>query len=131
MLQKPFANCRRPGPPSTMDERSTLPGPICPSGRAGRSCLGSASRLSCSTRPIIIRGNDRNGHSRSIEGTDTMLRLGVLGLGSVFVGPYRKLISQLEQSGQARLTAAFDIDRDKTAAIAAMHPSIATPATAA
>lgn len=60
-----------------------------------------------------------------------MLRLGVLGLGSVFVGPYRKLISQLEQSGQARLTAAFDIDRDKTAAIAAMHPSIATPATAA
>ena len=60
-----------------------------------------------------------------------MLRLGVLGLGSVFVGPYRKLIRQLEQSGQARLTAAFDIDRDKTAAIAAMHPSIATPATAA
>ncbi|HJY36879.1 MAG TPA: Gfo/Idh/MocA family oxidoreductase, partial [Steroidobacteraceae bacterium] len=60
-----------------------------------------------------------------------MLRLGVLGLGSVFVGPYRKLISQLEQSGQARLTAAFDVDRDKTAAVAAMHPSIATPATAA
>ena len=46
-----------------------------------------------------------------------MLRLGVLGLGSVFLGPYRKLISQLEQSGQARLTAAFDIDRDKTAAV--------------
>ena len=60
-----------------------------------------------------------------------MLRLGVLGLGSVFVGPYRQLIRQLEQSGQARLTAAFDVDRDKTAAVAAMHPSIATPASAA
>ena len=52
-----------------------------------------------------------------------MLRLGVLGLGSVFQGPYRKLIRQLEQDGQARLTAAFDIDRDKTAAIAS-HASI-------
>src|SRR6185295_3833488 len=60
-----------------------------------------------------------------------MLRLGVLGLGSVFQGPYRKLIRQLEQDGQARLTAAFDINRDKTAAIASLHPSIATPATAA
>jgi predicted dehydrogenase len=60
-----------------------------------------------------------------------MLRLGVLGLGSVFLGPYRQLIRQLEQSGQARLTAAFDIDRDKTAAVAAMHPLITTPATAA
>ena len=60
-----------------------------------------------------------------------MLRLGVLGLGSVFLGPYRQLIRQLEQSGQARLTAAFDIDPDKTAAVAAMHPTIATTATAA
>ena len=51
-----------------------------------------------------------------------MLRLGVLGLGSVFLGPYRKLIRQLEQDGQARLTAAFDVDRDKTAAVAALHP---------
>lgn len=59
-----------------------------------------------------------------------MLRLGVLGLGSVFVGPYRQLIRQLEQNGQARLTAAYDVDRDKTAAVAAMHPSIATPASA-
>ena len=60
-----------------------------------------------------------------------MLRLGVLGLGSVFLGPYRQLIRQLEQSGQARLTAAFDIDRAKTASVAALYPSIATPATAA
>src|SRR6185295_6347050 len=60
-----------------------------------------------------------------------MLGLGVLGLGSVFQGPYRKLIGQLEQGGQARLTAAFDVDRDKTAAVAAMYPSIATPASTA
>ena len=60
-----------------------------------------------------------------------MLGLGVLGLGSVFLGPYRQLIRQLEQDGQARLTAAFDVDRDRTAAVAAMHPSIATTATAA
>ena len=60
-----------------------------------------------------------------------MLRIGVLGLGSVFLGPYRQLIRQLEQSGQARLTAAFDVNRDKTAAVAAMHPSIATPDSAA
>ncbi len=60
-----------------------------------------------------------------------MLRLGVLGLGSVFMGPYRQLIRQLEQNGQARLTAGFDVDREKTAAVAALHPSISTPATAA
>ena len=60
-----------------------------------------------------------------------MLRIGVLGLGSVFVGPYRQLLRQLEQNGQARLTAAYDIDGRKTTAVAAMHPSIATPATAA
>jgi len=59
-----------------------------------------------------------------------MLGIGVLGLGSVFLGPYRQLIRQLEQGDQARLTAAFDIDRDKTAAVGAMHPSIATTATA-
>jgi predicted dehydrogenase len=60
-----------------------------------------------------------------------MLRIGVLGLGSVFMGPYRQLIRQLEQGGQARLTAAFDVNREKTAAVAALHPSIATPASAA
>lgn len=60
-----------------------------------------------------------------------MLRLGVLGLGSVFLGPYRQLIRQLEQSGQARLTAVFDINHEKTAAVAAMHPTVATPASAA
>ena len=60
-----------------------------------------------------------------------MLGIGVLGLGSVFLGPYRRAISQLEQAGKARLVAAFDIDRDKMEAVVAMHPSIATTTTAA
>jgi predicted dehydrogenase len=60
-----------------------------------------------------------------------MLRLGVLGLGSVFLGPYRQLIRQLEQNGRARLTAVYDVDREKTAAVAAMHPSVGTATTAA
>jgi predicted dehydrogenase len=60
-----------------------------------------------------------------------MLGIGVLGLGSVFLGPYRQSIRQLEQAGKARLVAAFDVDREKTKAVAAMHPSIPTAATAA
>src|SRR5262245_46192307 len=59
-----------------------------------------------------------------------MLGIGVLGLGSVFLGPYRRAILQLEQAGTARLVAAFAIDRAKTKAGAAMPPAIATPATA-
>jgi len=59
-----------------------------------------------------------------------MLGIGVLGLGSVFLGPYRRAILQLEQAGTARLVAAFDIDREKTKAVAAMYPSITTTATA-
>jgi predicted dehydrogenase len=60
-----------------------------------------------------------------------MLGIGVLGLGSVFLVPYRQAIRQLEQAGKARRAAAFDIDRDKTAAVAAMNPTVAAPATAA
>ena len=60
-----------------------------------------------------------------------MLRIGVLGLGSVFLGPYRQLIRQLEQNGEARLTAVYDVDREKTAAVAAMHAGIAAPPDAA
>ena len=60
-----------------------------------------------------------------------MLRIGVLGLGSVFLGPYRQLIRQLELGGQARLTAAYDVNREKTDAVAALHPSITTAKSAA
>jgi predicted dehydrogenase len=60
-----------------------------------------------------------------------MLRLGVLGLGSVFIGPYRQLIRQLEAAGAARITAVFDVNAEKTAAVASTQPGIATPASAA
>lgn len=59
-----------------------------------------------------------------------MLRIGVLGLGSVFTGPYRQLIRQLVIAGQARLTAVFDVNAAKTAAVAVMHPEVATPRSA-
>ncbi len=59
-----------------------------------------------------------------------MLKLGVLGLGSVFLGPYRQLMRQLEMNGQARLATIFDVDAEKTRAVAALHPGIATPRSA-
>jgi predicted dehydrogenase len=60
-----------------------------------------------------------------------MLRIGVLGLGSVFIGPYRQLIRQLESTGQARLTAIFDVNADKAAAVAVLHPNVARADSAA
>lgn len=60
-----------------------------------------------------------------------MLRLGVLGLGSVFTGPYRQLINQLRHEGLATLTAAFDVDAAKSTAVALLYPGIATPPSAA
>ncbi|MFI5692273.1 Gfo/Idh/MocA family protein [Kribbella sp. NPDC051586] len=41
------------------------------------------------------------------------LNIGVLGLGSVFSGPYASLIGKLEQEGRVRLTAGYDPDPDK------------------
>ena len=55
----------------------------------------------------------------SLKARTRMLGIGVLGLGSVFLGPYRRAILQLEQAGTARLVAAFDIDPEKTKAVAA------------
>ncbi|TCO28289.1 putative dehydrogenase [Kribbella steppae] len=46
------------------------------------------------------------------------LSIGVLGLGSVFAGPYAALISKLEQEGRVRLTAGYDPDPDKRSAAA-------------
>jgi predicted dehydrogenase len=54
-----------------------------------------------------------------------MLRLGVLGLGSVFLGPYRQLIRQLEMNGQARLVAVFDVNAEKTRAVVMSHAGVA------
>src|SRR3954451_10128904 len=41
------------------------------------------------------------------------LSIGVLGLGSVFSGPYAALITRLEQEGRVRLTGGYDPDPDK------------------
>ena len=46
------------------------------------------------------------------------MRLGVLGLGSVFWGPYASLIQRLTLDGRAELTAAYDVDPDKRKATA-------------
>ena len=45
------------------------------------------------------------------------MRLGVLGLGSVFWGPYRSLIQRLSQEGLVELTAIYDIDPAKREAV--------------
>jgi predicted dehydrogenase len=47
-----------------------------------------------------------------------MQRLGIIGLGSVFTGPYRSLIRRLAQDGLVEVTAVFDLDADKRAAAA-------------
>ncbi len=41
------------------------------------------------------------------------MRLGVLGLGSVFWGPYATLIERLTHEGRVELVAAYDVDPDK------------------
>jgi predicted dehydrogenase len=41
------------------------------------------------------------------------IRLGVLGLGSVFSGPYASLIQRLALEGRVELTAAYDVDAEK------------------
>jgi predicted dehydrogenase len=45
------------------------------------------------------------------------LRIGVLGLGSVFLTPYRTLIERLSAEGRAELVAAYDIDPGKREAV--------------
>ena len=46
------------------------------------------------------------------------MRIGVLGLGSVFWGPYASLIQRLAQEGRAELVAAYDVDAEKRKATA-------------
>ncbi|MET9474579.1 Gfo/Idh/MocA family protein [Streptomyces sp. NPDC002917] len=47
------------------------------------------------------------------------LNIGVLGLGSVFSGPYAALITRLEQEGRVKLAAGYDPDPGKRSAAAA------------
>ena len=45
-----------------------------------------------------------------------MQRLGIIGLGSVFSGPYRSLIRRLAQDGLVEVTAVYDVNESKRAA---------------
>jgi predicted dehydrogenase len=57
-------------------------------------------------------------------------RLGVLGLGSVFSGPYASLIHRLMLAKRVEITAAYDVDADKRKAAAerfGTDPSTASP----
>jgi predicted dehydrogenase len=44
---------------------------------------------------------------------ETAVRIGVLGLGSVFYGPYMAMIERLAAAGRARVTAVYDVDEGK------------------
>ena len=41
------------------------------------------------------------------------IRIGVLGLGSVFYGPYMGMVERLASAGRARVTAVYDVDEGK------------------
>ena len=58
--------------------------------------------------------SDLDGQEREIA---VALRIGVLGLGSVFCGPYRSIITRLAHEGRVELAAAFDPDPAKRDAI--------------
>jgi predicted dehydrogenase len=50
---------------------------------------------------------------------DSAIRIGVLGLGSVFYGPYMGMLERLAASGRARVTAVYDVDEGKRRAAGA------------
>jgi predicted dehydrogenase len=58
------------------------------------------------------------------------LGLGVLGLGSVFAGPYASMIDRLERHGRVHVTAVYDVDAGKRHGAAARYdvdPEVADP----
>ncbi|MDX6536359.1 MAG: hypothetical protein QOD37_700 [Gaiellales bacterium] len=61
---------------------------------------------------------------------ESAIRIGVLGLGSVFYGPYMGMLERLAASGRARVTAVYDIDEGKRRAAGArldLDPGLAGP----
>jgi predicted dehydrogenase len=62
--------------------------------------------------------------------SEAAIRIGVLGLGSVFYGPYMSMIERLAASGRARVTAIYDIDEGKRRAAGmrlGLDPGLAGP----
>ncbi len=61
---------------------------------------------------------------------EATIRIGVLGLGSVFYGPYMAMIERLAAAGRARVTAVYDIDEGKRRAAGTrigVDPGLAAP----
>ena len=61
---------------------------------------------------------------------ESAIRIGVLGLGSVFYGPYMGMLERLAASGRARVTAVYDVDEGKRRAAGArldLDPGLAGP----
>jgi predicted dehydrogenase len=62
--------------------------------------------------------------------SEAAIRIGVLGLGSVFYGPYMSMIEHLAANGRARVTAVYDIDEGKRRAAGArldLDPGLSRP----
>jgi predicted dehydrogenase len=62
--------------------------------------------------------------------SEAAIRIGVLGLGSVFYGPYMSMIERLAATGRARVTAVYDIDEGKRRAAGArldLDPGLSRP----
>jgi predicted dehydrogenase len=61
---------------------------------------------------------------------EAAIRIGVLGLGSVFYGPYMGMLERLATAGRARVTAVYDIDEGKRRAAGlrlAVDPGLTGP----
>jgi predicted dehydrogenase len=62
--------------------------------------------------------------------SDGAIRIGVLGLGSVFYGPYMAIVERLASAGRARVTAVYDVDEGKRRAAGLrldLDPGLAGP----
>jgi predicted dehydrogenase len=62
--------------------------------------------------------------------SEAAIRIGVLGLGSVFYGPYMGMIERLAAAGRARVTAVYDVDEGKRRAAGArldLDPGLSSP----
>ncbi len=62
--------------------------------------------------------------------SDGAIRIGVLGLGSVFYGPYMAIVERLASAGRAHVTAIYDVDEGKRRAAGLrldLDPGLAGP----
>src|SRR3954453_20700610 len=77
--------------------------------RAGLPGSGSDARA---RHPVSGRAGFESCASVAGMG-DGAIRIGVLGLGSVFYGPYMAILERLASAGRTRVTAVYDLDEGK------------------